>query len=58
MLFRSDRVRAGDIVGTIAVGGHVMAGALHLGVRLHGEYINPLTLFADLPRAVLLPCCR
>ena len=32
-------------------------GDLHFGVRLHGEYINPLLLLGGVPRAVLLPCC-
>lgn len=50
-------VAAGDTVGTIATGGHTAPGRLHLGVRLGGEYINPLLLLGGLPRAVLLPCC-
>lgn len=52
-----DAVRAGEVVGSLAVGGHAPVGALHLGLRWHGEYINPLTMYGDLPRAVLLPCC-
>jgi len=47
----------GDEAGTIALGGHTAPGALHFGVRLHGEYINPLLLLGGVPRAVLLPCC-
>ena len=45
------------VVGTVAVGGHVDAGVVHFGVRLDGEYINPLQLLGGVPRAVLLPCC-
>lgn len=52
-----DRVSAGDEIGHVAVGGHTPPGALHLGVRLDGEYINPMLLFGGVPRAVLLPCC-
>lgn len=52
-----DTVRAGEVVGSLARGGHAPAGALHLGLRWHGEYINPLMMYGDLPRAVLLPCC-
>ncbi|MFJ2541870.1 M23 family metallopeptidase [Microbacterium sp. NPDC087589] len=52
-----DTVSAGDEIGTVAVGGHSMHGALHLGVRLDGAYINPMLLFGPVPRAVLLPCC-
>ena len=38
-------------------GGHAAAGTLHFGVRLHGDYINPMLLLGEVPRAVLLPCC-
>lgn len=50
-------LRAGDAVGTVALGGHAAAGVVHFGVRLHGEYINPMLLLGGVPRAVLLPCC-
>ena len=50
-------VRKGAPVGTLAAGGHASAGTLHFGVRLHGEYINPLLLLGGVPRAILLPCC-
>lgn len=50
-------VRGGD-VATLASGGHAPAGALHFGVRLDGEYINPMMLLGGVPRAVLLPCCE
>lgn len=52
-----DAVAEGDVIGTVATGGHADAGTLHLGVRLEGEYMNPMLLFGGLPRAVLLPCC-
>jgi murein DD-endopeptidase MepM/ murein hydrolase activator NlpD len=47
----------GAVVGTLSFGGHAPAGTLHFGVRLHGEYVNPLTLLGGVPRAILLPCC-
>lgn len=50
-------VQRGAIVATLAAGGHVGAGELHFGVRLDGEYINPMLLLGGVPRAVLLPCC-
>ncbi len=53
-----DPVTTGTDVGTLAVGGHSAPGALHVGVRWHGAYINPLLLFGGVPRAVLLPCCE
>lgn len=50
-------VVAGQELGVVDGGGHTPAGALHLGVRRDGAYINPLLLFGELPRAILLPCC-
>ncbi|WP_082488167.1 MULTISPECIES: murein hydrolase activator EnvC family protein [Microbacterium] len=52
-----DVVMAGDDIGTVASGGHASPGTMHLGVRLDGDYINPMLLFGEVPRAVLLPCC-
>jgi|GEM_PF-665634 len=51
-------VVAGQRVGSLGIGGHTHTGALHVGVRWHGEYINPLLLLGEVPRAVLLPCCE
>ena len=48
----------GERVATLALGGHASPGALHFGVRLNGEYINPMLLLGGVPRAVLLPCCE
>lgn len=50
-------VAAGDPIAVLATGGHAPAGALHVGVRWHDEYVNPLALVREIPRAVLLPCC-
>lgn len=50
-------VAAGEPVARVSAGGHTAAGAMHFGVRLDGEYINPLVLLGGVPRAVLLPCC-
>ncbi|WP_372968811.1 murein hydrolase activator EnvC [Microbacterium sp.] len=52
-----DSVSAGDEIGRVAAGGHAAPGTIHLGVRLDGHYINPLLLFGETRRAVLLPCC-
>lgn len=56
-LVAGDPVASGDPVATVGLGGHAESGTLHFGVRLDGEYINPMLLLGDLPRAVLLPCC-
>lgn len=50
-------VSKGDEVAVVTLGGHATPGALHFGVRLHGDYINPMLLLGGVPRAVLLPCC-
>lgn len=52
-----DAVSAGDEIGRVAIGGHATPATIHLGVRVDGHYINPLLLFGEIPRAVLLPCC-
>lgn len=52
-----DVVERGQVVARAATGGHTAPGILHLGVRLDGEYVNPLRLLGGVPRAVLLPCC-
>lgn len=50
-------VGAGDVIGSVGTGGHTIPGNLHVGVRVNGVYINPMLMFGDLPRAILLPCC-
>lgn len=52
-----ERVKAGQLVGTVDVGGHSARGALHVGVRIDDAYVNPRPLFGEVPRAILLPCC-
>jgi murein DD-endopeptidase MepM/ murein hydrolase activator NlpD len=52
-----DTVTRGQEVAVVAIGGHTEPGAVHFGVRRHGEYLNPLLLLGGVPRAVLLPCC-
>jgi murein DD-endopeptidase MepM/ murein hydrolase activator NlpD len=50
-------VIAGQEIGTVGRGGHTPADELHLGVRYDDVYINPMLMFGDVPRAILLPCC-
>ncbi|MFB2582229.1 murein hydrolase activator EnvC [Herbiconiux sp. P15] len=50
-----DVVARGQPIGTVATGGHCATRCLHLGARLHGDYINPRLLLGTVPRAVLLP---
>lgn len=52
------RVTRGAVVGTLASGGHTPAGALHLGARVDGAYVNPLALLGAATRPILLPCCE
>lgn len=56
-LLPGEPVTAGQVIGQVDVGGHTPPGALHLGVRSHGDYINPMLLFGGAQRAILLPCC-
>jgi len=49
-------VHRGEVIATLSTGGHTPTGALHVGVRWNGAYLNPMLLFGDVPRAVLLPC--
>ena len=53
-----DAVSAGQAVGIVASGAHCDGRCVHLGVRLYGEYVNPLALLGTLERAVLLPLGR
>lgn len=53
-----DLIAEGQEIGVVDAGGHTPPGAIHLGVRLDGDYINPMLLFGGVPRAVLLPCCE
>ena len=55
-----DEVSAGDVVATVSTyddgSNHCPdQPCLHWGVRLHGEYINPLLLLGELEPSVLLP---
>jgi murein DD-endopeptidase MepM/ murein hydrolase activator NlpD len=50
-----DLVRRGDVIGHVDAGGHSAPGALHLGARVHGVYVDPLLLLGGIRRAVLLP---
>ena len=52
------RVRRGEVVGAVSVGGHAHPGTVHLGARRNGEYLNPLVLLGAMPRAVLVPYDR
>lgn len=48
-----DTVTAGESIGSLGVGGHCESTCLHFGVRVHGEYVNPMRYFFQKP--VLLP---
>jgi murein DD-endopeptidase MepM/ murein hydrolase activator NlpD len=51
-----DAVVAGQVIGTLAEEPrHEPDGGLHLGARLHGEYVDPALLLVALRHAVLLP---
>ena len=60
-----DAVGAGEVIGQLESyedGSHHCTAksataqpCLHWGVRLHGDYINPLLMLGDLEPSVLLP---
>jgi murein DD-endopeptidase MepM/ murein hydrolase activator NlpD len=56
-LARGDRVRAGDVVGTL-VPGHCDGACVHVGARILGQYVSPLRFLGGIPRSVLLPTRR
>lgn len=56
-LVPGQHVSVGDPVALLASGGHAASGSLHVGVRVDGDYVNPLLFFGGLERAILLPCC-
>ncbi|MGI6877603.1 peptidoglycan DD-metalloendopeptidase family protein [Microbacterium sp. gxy059] len=56
-LSSGDAVAHGQVVGALAEGGHAPAGAVHLGARRDGRYIDPSALLGAAERPVLLPCC-
>jgi murein DD-endopeptidase MepM/ murein hydrolase activator NlpD len=47
-------VHRGDRIGALQ-SGHCRAPCLHLGVRLHGQYVSPLLYLGGIPYPVLLP---
>jgi murein DD-endopeptidase MepM/ murein hydrolase activator NlpD len=51
---RGEAVARGQPVGTI-VPGHCASLCVHVGLRINGEYVSPLTLLGGIPRSVLLP---
>jgi len=53
-LAEGEAVLAGEPIGTVQAG-HCAEGCVHLGVRVGGEYRNPLLWLGGVPRAVLLP---
>ena len=52
-LAEGSEVARNQPIGVVGEGGHCEAECLHIGVRVDGEYVNPLPYFASKP--VLLP---
>lgn len=52
-LVAGDAVARGQPLGLLSTGGHCTTECLHLGVRVDGNYVNPLRFF--IARAVLVP---
>ena len=54
-LVAGDRVRRGDVIGTLEPGHCRVVLCLHLGARIGGEYVSPLLFLGGVPRSVLMP---
>ena len=48
-------VSTGEIIGSVAAGGHCGVRCLHVGTRVNGHYVNPLLFWGGVPHARLLP---
>ncbi|MCC9175995.1 M23 family metallopeptidase [Arthrobacter sp. zg-Y179] len=48
-------VSKGTAVGSVRPGSHCGPGCMHWGVRLNGEYVDPLAYVSDRRPSVLLP---
>lgn len=46
-------VKRGDVIGTVATGGH--CACVHMGARRGSNYLSPLALLSSVAPAVLLP---
>ncbi len=55
LVAKGESVKRGQVIGTVTTGPHCESDCLHIGVRVHGEYVNPLIYFGGVERAVLLP---
>jgi len=53
-LIAGDRVTRGEMIGTL-LPGHCVSPCLHLGVRVDGEYVNPLLFLGGVGWSVLYP---
>ncbi|HEY4225410.1 MAG TPA: M23 family metallopeptidase [Pseudolysinimonas sp.] len=53
-LVAGDRVSRGEAIGTL-LPGHCASTCLHLGVRVDGEYVNPLLFLGGVGWSVLYP---
>jgi murein DD-endopeptidase MepM/ murein hydrolase activator NlpD len=53
-LVAGDRVTRGQVIGTL-LPGHCASPCLHLGVRVGGEYVNPLLFLGGVGWSVLYP---
>lgn len=54
-LQKGDAVTQGQVIGTIATGGHCTARCIHWGVRFHDEYVDPMLFIVDTRPSILLP---
>ena len=53
-LLDGDAVTRGQVIGTV-LPGHCVTPCVHLGARVHGQYVNPLLFLGGVPWSVLWP---
>lgn len=54
-LSTGEEVSQGQLLGTVAEGGHCKQKCLHIGIRINQNYVSPLLFFDKVPYSSLLP---
>ncbi|WP_081746825.1 M23 family metallopeptidase [Arthrobacter sp. H5] len=54
-LVKGEEVTEGQVIGQLSTEAHCPVACVHWGVRLNGEYVNPLNYVSDRRPSILLP---
>lgn len=55
LVAEGEPVARGQPIGTVGTSEHCPGSCVHLGVRVHGEYVSPMLFLGELRPSVLLP---